>query len=94
MAEKKEDKILTHLTKLWNFWKEFRWWLIVILIFIGAFVIYNRAEIGVVNALVYIVFFILFLMVILMFKDKSSVSFAINPLPPHLGLDGVSNEIR
>jgi len=94
MAEKKEDKTLKFLTKLWNFWKEFRWWLIVILIFIGAFVIYNRAEIGVVNALVYIVFFILFLMVILMFKDKSSVSFAINPLPPHLGLDGVSNEIR
>lgn len=90
----KEDKTLTRLTKLWNFWTEFRWWLIVVLIFIGAFVIYNRAAIGVVNALVYIVFFILFLMVILMFKDSSSVSFAINPLPPHLGLDGVSNEIR
>jgi hypothetical protein len=91
---KKEDKTLTHLTKLWNFWTEFRWWLIVILIFVGAIVFYNRSAIGVGNALVYIVFFILFLMVILMFKDKNSVSFAINPLPPHLGLDGVINEIR
>ena len=89
-----EDKTLMRLTKLWNFWTQFRWYLIVILIFIGAFVFYNRSQIGVVNTLVYIVFFILFLMVILMFKDKSSVSFAINPLPPHLGLDGVSNEIK
>jgi hypothetical protein len=89
-----EDKTLMRLTRLWNFWTQFRWYLIVILIFIGAFVFYNRSQIGVVNTLVYIVFFILFLMVILMFKDKSSVSFAINPLPPHLGLDGVSNEIK
>jgi len=66
----------------------------VILIFIGAFVFYNRSQIGTGNVLVFIVFFILFLMVILMFKDKSSVSFAVNPLPPHLGLDGVSNEIK
>jgi hypothetical protein len=89
-----EDKTLMRLTRLWNFWTQFRWYLIVILIFIGAFVFYNRSQIGVVNTLVFIVFFILFLMVILMFKDKSSVSFAINPLPPHLGLDGVSNEIK
>ena len=90
----KEDKDLRNLTRLWNFWTQFRWWLILILIFLGAFVFYRRAQIGVGNALVFIVFFILFLMVILMFKDKSSVSFAINPLPPHLGLDGVSNEIK
>jgi hypothetical protein len=90
----KEDKTLMRLTKLWNFWTQFRWWLILILIFIGAFVFYNRSQVGVGNTLVFIVFFILFLMVILMFKDKSSVSFAINPLPPHLGLDGVSNEIK
>jgi len=89
-----EDKTLMRLTRLWNFWTQFRWYLIVILIFIGAFVFYNRSQIGVVNTLVFIVFFILFLMVILMFKDKSSVSFAINPLPPHLGLDGISNEIK
>ena len=89
-----EDKTLMRLTRLWNFWTQFRWYLIVILIFIGAFVFYNRSQIGVVNTLVFIVFFILFLMVILMFKDKSSVSFAVNPLPPHLGLDGVSNEIK
>jgi hypothetical protein len=89
-----EDKTLMRLTRLWNFWTQFRWYLIVILIFIGAFVFFNRSQIGVVNTLVYIVFFILFLMVILMFKDKSSVSFAINPLPPHLGLDGISNEIK
>lgn len=89
-----EDKTLMRLTRLWNFWTQFRWYLTVILIFIGAFVFYNRSQIGVVNTLVYIVFFILFLMVILMFKDKSSVSFAINPLPPHLGLDGISNEIK
>lgn len=94
MAEKKEDKTLTKLTKLWNFWTLYRWLLIVVLIFVGAIVFYNRTSIGVGNSLIYIVFFILFLMVILMFKDKSSVSFAINPLPPHLGLDGVSNEIR
>lgn len=93
MAEK-EDKTLRDLTKFWNFWTQFRWYLIVILIFVGAIVFYNRSVIGVGNALVYIVFFILFLMVILMFKDKGSVSFAINPLPPHLGLDGVSNEIQ
>lgn len=91
---KREDKDLRNLTRLWNFWIQFRWYLIVILIFLGAFVFYRRAQIGVGNALVFIVFFILFLMVILMFKDKSSVSFAINPLPPHLGLDGVSNEIK
>jgi hypothetical protein len=90
----KEDKDLRNLTRLWNFWTQFRWWLILILIFLGAFVFYRRAQIGVGNALVFIVFFILFLMVILMFKDKSSVSFAVNPLPPHLGLDGVSNEIK
>jgi hypothetical protein len=90
----KEDKDLRNLTRLWNFWTQFRWWLILILIFLGAFVFYSRAQIGVGNALVFIVFFILFLMVVLMFKDKSSVSFAVNPLPPHLGLDGVSNEIK
>jgi len=89
-----EDKTLMRLTRLWNFWTQFRWYLIVILIFIGAFVFYNRSQIGTGNVLVFIVFFILFLMVILMFKDKSSVSFAINPLPPHLGLDGISNEIK
>jgi hypothetical protein len=91
---KREDKDLRNLTRLWNFWTQFRWYLIVILIFLGAFVFYKRAQIGVGNALVFIVFFILFLMVIMMFKDKSTVSFAINPLPPHLGLDGVSNEIK
>jgi hypothetical protein len=90
----KEDKDLKNLTRLWNFWTQFRWWLILILIFLGAFIFYRRAQIGVGNALVFIVFFILFLMVVLMFKDKSSVSFAVNPLPPHLGLDGVSNEIK
>jgi|688.fasta_scaffold689364_1 hypothetical protein len=93
MAEK-NDTVLRNLTRFWNFWIKFRWWLIVILIFAGAIVFYNRAQIGVGNALVYIVFFILFLMVILIFKDKSSLSFSINPLPPHLGLDGVSNEIK
>lgn len=91
---KREDKDLKNLTRLWNFWTQFRWWLILILIFLGAFVFYSRAQIGVGNALVFIVFFILFLMVILMFKDKRTVSFAVNPLPPHLGLDGVSNEIK
>jgi hypothetical protein len=91
---KREDKDLRNLTRFWNFWTQFRWWLIVILIFLGAFVFYKRAQIGVGNALVFIVFFILFLMVIMMFKDKSTVSFAINPLPPHLGLDGVSNEFK
>ena len=91
---KREDKDLRNLTRFWNFWTQFRWWLILILIFLGAFVFYKRAQIGVGNALVFIVFFILFLMVILMFKDKSSVSFAINPLPPHLGLDGISNGIK
>jgi hypothetical protein len=90
----KEDKDLRNLTRFWNFWTQFRWYLIVILIFLGAFVFYKRAQIGVGNALVFIVFFILFLMIVLMFKDKSSVSFAVNPLPPHLGLDGVSNEIK
>ena len=90
----KEDKDLKNLTRLWNFWTQFRWYLIVILIFLGAFIFYMRAQIGVGNALVFIVFFILFLMVVLMFKDNSSVSFAVNPLPPHLGLDGVSNEIK
>jgi hypothetical protein len=90
----KEDKTLMRLTKLWNFWIQFRWWLIVILIFLLAFVFYRRTTIGVGNALVFIVFFILFLMVILMFKDKSTVSFTIDPLPPHLGLDGISNEIK
>jgi hypothetical protein len=90
----KEDRVLSDLTRLWKFWNEYMWWLIVILIFVGAIVFYNRSAIGVRNTLVYIVFFILFLMVILMFKDKSSISFAINPLPPHLGLDGVNNEIR
>jgi hypothetical protein len=93
MAEK-DDKVLRDLTRFWNFWIQFRWWLIVILIFAGALVFYRRAQIGVGNALVYIVFFILFLMVILMFKDKSTVSFTIDPLPPHLGLDGISNEIK
>ena len=93
MAEK-DDTVLRDLTRFWNFWIQFRWWLIVILIFAGAIVFYRRAQIGVGNALVYIVFFILFLMVILMFKDKSTVSFTIDPLPPHLGLDGISNEIK
>ncbi len=90
----KEDKVLKDLTRFWNFWTQFRWWLILILIFLLAFVFYRRTTIGVGNALVFIVFFILFLMVILMFKDKSTVSFAIDPLPPHLGLDGISNEIK
>ena len=90
----KEDKVLKDLTRFWNFWTHFRWWLILLLIFLGAFVFYKRTQIGVGNALVYIVFFILFLMVILMFKDKSTVSFSINPLPPHLGLDGISNELK
>ena len=90
----KEDKVLKDLSRFWNFWTQFRWWLILILIFLGAFIFYRRAQIGVGNALVFIVFFILFLMVVLMFKDKSSVSFAINPLPTHLGLDGISNEIK
>jgi hypothetical protein len=93
MAEN-EDRTLTRLTKFWKFWNEFRWWLILILIFVGAIVFYNRSILGVGNALAYIVFFILFLMVILIFKDTSSLSFSINPLPTHLGLDGVSNEIR
>jgi len=89
-----EDKTLSRLTKLWNFWSAIKWYLVIILIFVGIIVFYKKETIGVGNALVYIVFFILFLMVILMFKDKGSLSFAVTPLPPHLGLDGISNEIR
>ena len=81
------------LSKLWIFWRAVRWYLVVLLIFLGLLVFYKKEEIGMTNIVVYVVFFILFLLVIMFFNDNTGVSFATDPLPPHLGLDGVSRDV-
>lgn len=93
------DKSISRLSKLWKFWMAVRWYFVIILFFAILLAFYQREAIGNINLIVLVVFFILLLLVILFFSDRNgivgnSVPFAVNPLPPHLGLDGVSNEIK
>lgn len=99
MTDEARNKSIARLSKLWNFWMAVRWYLVVVLLLVGMLVFYKREHIGTANIVVYIIFFILFLIVLMIFNDSKgvmgdSVPFAVNPLPPHLGLDGVSNEVR
>jgi len=99
MSSDARNKSIARLSKLWNFWMAVRWYLVILLMFVGLLVFYKREHIGNTNVVVYIVLFILFLIVVMIFNDNKgvmgdSVPFAVNPLPPHLGLDGVSNEVK
>jgi len=98
MTSDARSKSIARLSKLWNFWMAVRWYLLVLLLFVGLLVFYKKEHIGTANLVIYIVLFILFLLVILIFNDNkglvgNSVPFAVNPLPPHLGLDGVSSDV-
>jgi len=99
MSSDARNKSIARLSKLWNFWMAVRWYLVILLMFVGLLVFYKREHIGNTNVVVYIVLFILFLIVVMIFNDNKgvmgdSVPFAVSPLPPHLGLDGVSNEVK
>ena len=87
------------LGKIHEFWLASKWYLVGILLMIVFIVYYNKRSLGNVNMAVVIVLAILFMLVIMISGDNkgawaNSVPFAVHPLPPHLGLDGVSNDIR
>jgi len=91
-------RTIKDLSVLWRFWQNTKWYLVTLLIFVVVLSLYQK-NISTVNFVVVIVFAILFLMVIMIFNDNQglmgdSVFFAVNPLPPHLGLDGISNDVR
>lgn len=87
------NESVRRLSKLWRFWMAVRWYLVIVLIFLGLLVFYKKEEVGLTNIVVFVVFFILFLLVVMFFNDNTGGSFATSPLPPHLGLDGVSREV-
>lgn len=95
----KRDISISRLSKLWKFWMAVRWYFVVILFFIILLLFYKKESIGNLNFAIFIVFFIILLLVIMFFRDSrgvvgDSVPFSVNPLPPHLGLDGVSNNVK
>ncbi len=82
-----------------RFWQKAKWYLIGILLFLVFVVYYNKQQFGNVSMGVILVLAFLFILVIIVFNDNkgiigNSVAFAVDPLPPHLGLDGVSNQVR
>jgi cell division protein FtsW (lipid II flippase) len=93
------EKSIGNLSKLWKFWQQAKWWLIILLFIVIMMVFYNKEQLGTINVVILIVFIILFLLLVMFFNDNkgvmgNSVQFSLNPLPPHLGLDGVSNEVK
>ncbi len=99
MKNSERDNSIAALSKLWNVWSKVKWYLVAILLFVAMMIFYKKDSFSTSGIVIWIVFLILFLIVILIFNDNkglmgNSVMFAVNPLPPHLGLDGVSNEVR
>lgn len=94
----KDYSSLKNLGRLNDFWEKSKWYL-VLLLFIVVLVVYYKKNFGAINMAVAIILVFVFILVIIIFNDNkgtmgNSVSFAAHPLPPHLGLDGISNEIR
>lgn len=86
------------LDGVWVFWQNTKWYLALIFI-ITIMIVYYQKNIGKLTFAVGILFAFIFIIVCFVFNDNqglvgNSVPFAANPLPPHLGLDGISNEIR
>lgn len=60
---------------------------------------YNKEKLGSVSMAVVLVMAFLFIIIVFAFNDSkgqyaNSLPYSTSPMPPHLGLDGVSNEIR
>ncbi len=103
--DKKEEtnvskfKSNSFITSVWIFWNKACWYLVAILFAVVFMVYYKKDTLGAVNVSVVIALAFLFILVIIIFKDNkgvvgNSLVFAVDPMPPHLGLNGVSNEIR
>jgi len=90
---------MNNLAKLNSFWMKSKWYLVGLLFFLVLIIYYNKQKMGTINMAAIILIVFLFIIVIIAFNDNkgvmgNAVPFAVNPLPPHLGLDGVSNKIR
>jgi len=90
---------MNNLAKVNNFWEKSKWYLVGLLFFVVLIAYYKGKNMGTINMAVIIILVFLFVIILIVFNDRrglvgNAVPFAVNPLPPHLGLDGISNEIR
>jgi hypothetical protein len=86
------------LDSVWVFWQKSKWYLALIFI-ITISAVYYQKNIGKLTFAVALLLAFIFIIVCIVFNDNqglvgNAVPFAVDPLPPHLGLDGISNEIR
>jgi len=90
------NRAVNNLSWVWWFWNTYKWYLIILLLFVLAIAFYQRNPLASTSGVALIVFVILAFLLIMIFNDRNnaSVYFALDPLPPHLGLDGVSNDVR
>ena len=101
MDQNYEFTVSIHKSSLdfvWVFWQKSKWYLALIFLILIAASYYYKT-IGKFTFGVGLLLSFLFIIVCIVFNDNqglvgNSVPFAVNPLPPHLGLDGISNEIR
>ena len=80
-------------------WNKTKYYLIGILIFLVLVVYYKKQNMGSVSLGIIMMILFLFVIVVIVFNDNkgvvgNAVPFAINPMPPHLGLDGLSNQYK
>lgn len=95
----KGNSTIGNLGAINRFWQRTKWYWIAILFFLVFLVYYNKQKFGNVSMGVILVLAFLFILIIIVFNENkgiigNSVAFAVDPLPPHLGLDGVSNQVR
>ncbi len=92
-------KSLGFLEKINNFWNKVKWYLVILLLLVVLMIYYNKEKLGSVSMAVVLVMAFLFIIIVFAFNDSkgpyaNSLPFGTYPMPPHLGLNGVSNEVR
>lgn len=97
--ENPKYKMIKKLAFVNNFWNKSKWYLVAILFITVLVVYYKKNNLGPINMAVIIIFAIILILIIIIFSDNNgvvgnSLSRVVSPMPPHLGLDGISKEIR
>jgi len=98
MEQEKTKIIENPLNGVWNFWQSIKWYVLLIFFLVMVAIFYQK-NIGKINLIIIVILFFIFLITVLVFNDNrgtvaNALPFSNYPLPPHLGLDGVSNQIR
>ena len=85
---------VTRLEGVWRFWSAVRWYLLAIF-FVVMIVLSSGTASKMSKITLWVVFFILLLLIIMFFSGNTlGLNQAVDPLPPHLGLDGVSLGVK